>query len=204
MAEEPTAPAGMNRRDVLKRGAFVGGAGVLAWAAPTVTAFGPRAFAAEGTQDPGTGPISWAMIWYIKGGQYWLVKYEYRNGSYASQCDAGLNNVSQNDVNCTNYFNMQETKVTSYTRDYSCPPGVTVSASSGGSLQISVSGGTQIIGWVLHDGSCRNVTRDPRPPACRSPEEPVKDPSGVITGNAGPPASELPTSSGTFLWHKCE
>jgi hypothetical protein len=203
MADETTPPAGISRRDLLKRGAVVGGVGAVAWAAPTITTLGPRAFAATGTEDPGTGPISWAMIWYVRDGLYWLVKYEYRDGSYASKCDATLANVSQNDVNCTNYFNVQEGKVTAFTRDYGCPPGVTVSATSGGSLQVAVTGGTEIHGWVLHDGTCRNVTRDPRPPACRSPEAAAKDPNDPSQGFAGPPASELPTSSGTFVWHKC-
>jgi hypothetical protein len=203
MADEPTPATGISRRDVLKRGAIVGGVGAAAWVAPTITTLGPRAFAATGTEEPGAGPISWAMIWYVKDNQYWLVKYEYRDGSYASNCNAGPNNVSQNDVNCTNYFNAQQTKVAALTRGTGCPPGVTVTASTSGSLQIGVASGTAIHGWVLHDGTCRNVTRDPRPPACRSPENPVKDPSGVITGNAGPPASELPSTSGTFLWHKC-
>lgn len=49
MTDELTPTEGMNRREMLKRSAVVGGAGALMWAAPTVTAFGPRAFAQDGS-----------------------------------------------------------------------------------------------------------------------------------------------------------
>jgi hypothetical protein len=47
--ETGTGAAGMDRREMLRRSAIVGGAGALMWAAPSVTKFAPRAFGTEGT-----------------------------------------------------------------------------------------------------------------------------------------------------------
>jgi hypothetical protein len=49
LAGGEAAAAGISRRDLLRKGAVVGGAGALLWAAPSITKFGGAAFGAEGT-----------------------------------------------------------------------------------------------------------------------------------------------------------
>lgn len=50
MTDEVSPQLGMSRRDLLRRGAIVGG--TLMWAAPTVQALGPRAFASTTNGTP--------------------------------------------------------------------------------------------------------------------------------------------------------
>jgi hypothetical protein len=73
---EATA-TGISRRDLLRKGAVVGGAGALMWAAPSITKFGGAAFGAEGT--PPTGFSYAAAIVDCVGGpaEGYRIKYEY-------------------------------------------------------------------------------------------------------------------------------
>jgi hypothetical protein len=147
--------AGLSRRELIKRGAVVGGAGALAWAAPSVTTFGAQAFAAEGTDVPvPSGDVSWVMVWFKVGSIYHLVKYEGGSSGYSQQCDATRNNVSRDGDEGFLYFDTQQHKARKLTRDTSCPAGVTVS-SVDGRLQLTLAANVEILGWVLHDGSCQ-------------------------------------------------
>jgi hypothetical protein len=204
--ERTTPPDGMDRRELLRRGLVVGGAGVTVWAVPTVTAFAPRAFAQTGSEepDPGTGQVSWAMIWFAREGLYYRVKYEAAGGGYSTLCNAQKSNLSNDEPIAVEYFVHQEAKAGDRVYSPDCPPGVTVSQTSTGSLTITVTDSTQIIGWVLHDGTCRQVTKDPRPPAVRSSDNHLKDPTDPEMGSAGPPAGSLPSASGIFVWQNCE
>jgi hypothetical protein len=206
MTEELATPRdGINRRELLRRSLVVGGAGVTVWAAPTVTAFAPRAFAQTGSEepDPGTGQVSWAMIWFARGGLYHRVKYEATGSGYSTLCNAQKSNLSMDEPIAVDYFVQQEAKAAGLVYSPDCPPGVSDSATSTGSLTVTVSDGTQIIGWILHDGTCRQVTKDPRPPAVRSSDHHLKDPNDPDMGSAGPPAGSLPSASGIFVWQNC-
>jgi hypothetical protein len=75
-------PASMDRREMLKRSAVVGGMGAMMWAAPTVTAFGPRAFGATGSPLSGFSYV--AALVTCSGtvtGSY-KVKYEVDEGAW--------------------------------------------------------------------------------------------------------------------------
>jgi hypothetical protein len=208
MTEGPEERAeGMNRRDMLRRSALIGSAGVVAWAAPTVTAFAPRAFAQEGTGglegEPGTGAPSWTMIWYATESHYFRVKYEANEeGGFSTLCNAQKIHLSANDPTAATYFDAQEAKVGDRVRSTECPPGVSSEETATGSLQIVVEGDIKIIGWVLHDGTCRQI--DPEKISIRSAEYHLKDPNDPDLGSAGPAASLLPSASGIFVWQNCE
>jgi hypothetical protein len=206
MTDETTS-AGMSRREVLRRGAIVGGAGAVAWAAPSITALGPRAFAQTGTPSA-SGDISWIMVWFrCTMGEtvtWHLVKYEGTASGYTQKCDATKANISADGAEGASYFDAQQAKIdANWVRSNSCPPDVTVS-SSAGNLSVTASGTCEIVGWVLHDGSCGNPTGgQPAYPKFRSVEYPYKVDGDPNSGVVGPVASELP-GGGTFQWEKCK
>lgn len=59
MSDEDEVAGGLNRRDLLKRGAMVGGA--LVWTTPVVQSLAGPAVAAEGSQAPG----NCAFLFYV-------------------------------------------------------------------------------------------------------------------------------------------
>lgn len=63
MTEELGAAEGISRRDMLRTSAIVGGAGALAWAAPSVTKYGGAAFGATDGTPVGKG-LSYIAIRY--------------------------------------------------------------------------------------------------------------------------------------------
>lgn len=194
MSEDVFAQSSISRRDVIKRGAVVGG---LVWAAPTLKVLAPHALAQTETGTPFPGEVSWVMVWFQCGDQHHLVKYEATGSGYDENCAATRQNVSANSENCLDFFDVQQTKVTG-DRSNDCPDGVTATALANGDLQITIAPTSNcvIVGWVLHDGSCKD---DSKPPEmfCRSPEEPF-DEDGNRVGPVVPT-----TSGGDFVWTKC-
>jgi hypothetical protein len=204
MAQEPDAPAGMSRRDVLRRGAFVGGAGAVAWAAPTIATLGPRAFAQTGTEEPGgPGLVSWIMVWFQCGTNYHRVKYEGGATGYSQDCTADKGNISSDGAEGASYYDVEQARVGNLTYVASCPPDVSV-ASADGLLRVTVDGDCTILGWVLHDGSCGNPTDgQPTYPRFRSLANPYKIDGDASSGTVGPVGDEL-ESGGPFQWDKCK
>lgn len=82
MAEEFSPQLGINRRDLLRRGAIVSGS--LVWAAPAVQSFARPALAQNGTPQPGEGAISYVALVLICGEEFVRVKYEVDTGWDAS------------------------------------------------------------------------------------------------------------------------
>ncbi|MCC5947003.1 MAG: hypothetical protein JJT89_00990 [Nitriliruptoraceae bacterium] len=74
MADPITHPTGLTRREVLQRGAWVTGAGAIAWAAPSVTTFGVRA--AASTPASGRFLFSYFALVILIGGQRHGLKFE--------------------------------------------------------------------------------------------------------------------------------
>jgi hypothetical protein len=196
--------AGISRREMLKRGTVVGGAAVTAWAAPSVTTFGARAFAAEGTEVPSpSGDVSWVMVWFRVGNTYHLVKYEGGSSGYSQQCDATRNNVSRDGDEGFLYFDAQQHKARKFTRNTACPDGVSVS-SVDGRLQLTLAANVEILGWVLHDGSCQKPPGGggPQFSRFRSVEFPYAVMGDSSSGTVGPVGKDL-KKGGAFEWRKC-
>jgi hypothetical protein len=204
MADEQTPPAGISRRDLLRRGAVVGGVGAVAWAAPTITTLGPRAFAATGTEEPGgPGLVSWIMVWFQCGNNYHRVKYEGNATGYGQNCSADKSNISNDGAEGASYYDVEQGRVGSLTYVPVCPPDVAV-ASADGLLRVTVTGDCTILGWVLHDGSCGNPTGgQPAYPRFRSLANPYKIDGDASSGTVGPVGSAL-AEGGPFEWEKCK
>ncbi len=153
-----TEPGGLNRRDMLRRSALVGGA--LIWTAPAVQTLAAPAFAA-GSTTPGdqcdghSGSISYVVALIKCGNSYYLVKYS-ATGEGAMACGDSVS-VSSDDNFCTTGLNALKTKAGTALLG-TCPPGV-----SGGTncsttnqlacdLEIVLPVGCSLEGYVLHDG----------------------------------------------------
>lgn len=206
--DEQQSPTVIDRRELLRRGALVGGAGALAWAAPSVTTFGARAFAA-GTLHPGT--VSWVMVWFTDNeNKYYRVKYESTDTGYSSDPSAeNTNSILKGafGAEAKSYVEKDETSLGALPDDgqgriftAAIPIGTSASANSNGFLQLAITNEEiKVWGWLLHDGSCNDGVDK-----IRSADSPyiIKDDSA--SGLVGPPRSDLPTSGGEdFLWKKC-
>jgi hypothetical protein len=199
MTDETTS-AGMSRREVLRRGAVVGGVGAVAWAAPSITALGPRAFAQTGTEEPGgPGLVSWVMVWFRCGDDYYRVKYEGGASGYTELCGAGRGNVSNDGPEGAQYYDIEEGRAAGLNLVDGCPAGVSAGAADG-LLRITIPETCSILGWVLHDGSCGNPTGgQPSYPRFRSKEFPYRIDGDASSGVVGP----VDGNGGPFEWDKC-
>lgn len=187
MAEDQRSSSTISRRDVIQRGAVLGG---LAWAAPSFSVLAPRALA-QTSGTPFAGDVSWVMVWFVdmETDTLYRVKYESTDQGYSTQSGVTEQQMSSDDPNRFDYYAAQEEKLpTGLTFDTGQPPGVTA-GSSNGALSITVSGSVQIYGWVLHDGSCQTNGAGFLRAAYANP------------GDVGPTVPT--TGSGTFEWEKC-
>jgi hypothetical protein len=85
LGAEATA-TGISRRDLLRKGAVVGGAGALMWAAPSITKFGGAAFGqTEGT--PGGKGLSYIALRYScdDGATFRYIKFDLEDGPGISE-----------------------------------------------------------------------------------------------------------------------
>lgn len=203
--EEQLSPSVIDRRELLRRGAVVGGLGALAWAAPSVTTFGARAFAA-GT--PFAGTVSWVIVWFVnddaEAPKWHRVKYENADVGYTTDPSANNTNSIISGKGGEGAFGSRAkdyvTKVdgeVALGRDFvgSVPTGVTATATSDGFLKLTLgeTATVKIVDWILHDGSCNDRTDKIRTAA--QPGDPA----------VGPPKYELDGEEDPdFLWRKCQ
>ncbi|MGH8893621.1 MAG: twin-arginine translocation signal domain-containing protein [Actinomycetes bacterium] len=157
---------GISRRDVLRKSALVGGA--MVWAVPAVQTLGAPAFAASTTvgeePPPGNGIPSYVFVFFKRtsngGTNYYSVKYDQQgNGA----CGAGRANVSSdsNGVGFTYFDNLMVELFGSAANppfQTGCPPHVTSEKDPvSGDLEVTLGDNScKIIGWLLHDGSCKD------------------------------------------------
>ena len=192
----------VSRRDMLRRSALVGGA--LVWTAPAVQTLAAPAFAAAGSDTPGEdqpeGAISYVIVFFKCGGTYYRVKYTGTDPGYTIACgdNAARGNVSSDEagIGYTHYDNiLTDLGLNDSSFSDDCPTGVAPTTLSNGNLQLSLDG-CQIIGWLLHDGSCA---------AKANGETKFRYDSGsreLDTQNSGP---DVPTSNvGVFVFDDCE
>ena len=99
MAEEFETAQGISRRDMLQKSAIIGGAGALAWAAPSITKYGGAAFGDSDGTPMGKG-ISYIALQYscdldaegkAKPGSYRYIKFDdYSEGTFFGwKCQTG-------------------------------------------------------------------------------------------------------------------
>jgi hypothetical protein len=147
---------GMDRRQLLRRGALVGGA--VVWATPVVQSLSPAAYAAGSPfDDGGNGAPSWVMVWFKCGDSYHLVKY----GQNASASCVTNTDTASNDVNKPDAVDAKAALAAIFAKygpyDASCPAGVVASISADSDLLLNLSNSDcEIVDWFLHDGSCKD------------------------------------------------
>jgi hypothetical protein len=157
MVDEPSA--GMDRRQLLRRGALLGGA--LAWTAPVVQSISPAAFA-DGSPIDGGGAPSYTMLVMRCGTAYQSLKIE-QDGSVECGVNGG-NGPSQ-----THAKQMIDAQLAT------AAPGVTWASLIGDScvlpdVDVTPAGlrvthpGCAIVAWAVHDGAgngCGQVSFGP-------------------------------------------
>ena len=189
MAEDQRSSSTISRREVIQRGAVVGG---LVWAAPSFSVLAPRALAqTSGTPHPGN--VSWVMVWFVNEvtNTLYRVKYESTDQGYSSQSGVTEQQMSSNDPKRFEYYQAQQNALPDGVSFNSGPPPGVSAGSSNGKLSISVSGDVKVYGWVLHDGSCQTGGTGFLRAAYVNPGNPAVGPT------------TLPTGNGTFEWQKC-
>lgn len=87
MTEDLGAVEGISRRDMLKKSAIVGGAGALAWAAPSITRYGGAAFGDTTGTPMGKGISYIALKYTCDGGEtFRYIKWDdYQGGNWNCQ-----------------------------------------------------------------------------------------------------------------------
>lgn len=95
--DAPQGQGGLDRRQLLRRGAIVGG--TLVWAAPTVQAFAKPAFAQTGSPPPdSTGKdLSYVVVCYRRDGstERCCVKFDLKDDGTVDQCEGEKFSVPQ-------------------------------------------------------------------------------------------------------------
>lgn len=164
MEENESPQTGINRRQLLKRSAIVGGA--LVWATPVVQSLGGTALAA--TPSPGgTLAPSWTAIVLDCGEAQYLLKFG-QDGSMSCGSGTGLMDGSS-DSKQDGVCKLEEQLGYSLTSLYTSTPCPTVNATvDAGGLHISLPGSTEgcrIAAWTVHDGAgygCGSVCFAPK------------------------------------------
>lgn len=145
------------RRDVIKRGALVGGA--VLWTTPIVQSIGGTALATGGSPNGGgNGAPSYVFVWFKCDGEYHVVKYGQDGG--VDECNASIQHLSNDGSDAVEAkFAAIYASYGPYTAD--CPEGVTSGLSSDGDLLVSLGdSGCTVVNWFLHDGSCQKTGDD--------------------------------------------
>lgn len=221
MSEESTV--GLDRRQLLRRGAVLGGA--LVWTTPVIQSLSPSAYAV-GTPSP-CGDISWVGVVVRTGTagnyEYRVYKLEGAKG-YTPQVvtDAGGDSTNAFDRMLESVMvNERLTSLTLQTSSLSPLP-FSSSVGAGGDLVFTVNVGSNdatMVGWMIHDGQVEGAgknnldgtvsgsqacqsTGSSKPKDCENAFAFTDDyalvPSGWnIPGEAGPS-----TGTGTFTWSK--
>lgn len=191
MSEAEGTRSTISRREMIQRGAVVGG---MVWAAPAFSVLGPRALA-QTTGTPFAGEVSWVMVWFVDTvtKKLYRVKYESTASGYAAQPGVTEQQMSSNDSKRYLYYQVQEDHLPSgLAFSNALPPDVSAWSTSAGNLRISVGPSIKVFGWILHDGSCQtNGTSFLRAGWGYEGSPPV-GPTG------------LPVSNGDFQWQKCD
>jgi hypothetical protein len=192
MTDETPNSGGISRRDVLRRGAIVGG---VVWSVPIVQSLGSPAFAAVGSeaQENFPGDISYVTLFLTCEGIKYAVKYQSTDTGYSPVCwngDAGTspngngnNVISSDDPGCKTLFDLYSPGTVA-----GCPPGGAPAASSnaGGDLIVNL-GACTLNNYIVHDG-------DLGPDKCRG--------VGELPGGWGAPTT--PQSGGNVMFTKPE
>jgi hypothetical protein len=190
MSEVEGTRTSISRREVIQRGAVVGG---MVWAAPAFSVLGPRAFA-QTNGSPFPGDVSWVMVWFVDPVTKTLyrVKYESTASGYSAQPGVTEQQMSSNDSNRFIYYKKQEDNLPDGL-DFSTalPPDISAWSTSAGSLRISVGGSIKVYGWILHDGSCQTNGTSFLRAGWGYEGSPAVGPTG------------LPVTNGEFDWVKC-
>jgi len=152
---DSTEGQGLDRRQMLKRTALVGG--TLVWATPVVQSIGGTAFATE-TGSPGGGgggaqALSEVTFAIKCGDTYAWGKYLNGGTGAPAECDTDLNIPESNGANPDLTCEAAEDKI-----DGLIPAGatkgtcVTGSVDANGTLCLTVPAGCTLVGWTVHDG----------------------------------------------------
>jgi hypothetical protein len=142
---------GLSRRDLIKRGAVVGG---IVWAAPVIDSFASKAFA--GSRPPGSFPCSYALIVFtINGGSPVAVKLNDPNlgcnlsdedGMYGTETLGAPCNGVQYAIDANNHITAGGTLVPAATGN-ACSL-FTINGSS-----VTADSSVNILFVLIHDGS---------------------------------------------------
>lgn len=158
-------PGLISRRDVLRRGAVVGGASAVAWAAPGITSYGARAFATnKGTPPPG-GSKPWGIIWLKrrwkdKHGRwvyrYHRVKYQFTGSQFTATWGINHGAITDDPTGIARQlYNTEEARARQYGLQFDSSRRNDVTHRTAGSgLQIRVPNETYVIGWLLYQWEC--------------------------------------------------
>lgn len=141
--EEFGAESGMNRRDLIKRGAMIGGA--VVWTAPMVQSIGGVALATHGSPHDGCDCLSYVILFFTLAGSNQCYQVKYEGQAYTPECGG---RPSQDDARCQTYTNALATC------GPVCPvPGDALSSGVcvNGTLTITLPTGANITGYVAHD-----------------------------------------------------
>lgn len=160
MSEHEGQTDGLGRRQLLKRGALMGGA--LVWATPVVQTLSGPALAATGSPGDvgGNGAPSWVMVWFLCDTGYYVVEYD-QHGN-AKVCNASPSDASK-DIKDAPLAKAKLQQIYGTYGPYqpSCPPHVTSGLSPDGDLLITLTDShCRIVNWFLHDGSCQQTGDD--------------------------------------------
>jgi hypothetical protein len=183
--------AGPGRRTVLKRTALIGG--TMVWSTPVVQSIAAPALAVGGspaTQPDGEGGPSYVIVFVRRGGTYHQFKFDRddTNGRYAMTCLGsgvkGLSGDVKKDAVCyAGYLSARGSHRYSASCDDSLIEGYGPASST---LRVDLAAGCTLVGWFLHDGTCRkdvtpgngkcrwskdrNATVDPVGPSVPTPD----------------------------------
>lgn len=210
----PTIPdTDVSRRDMLRRSALVGGS--LVWATPVVQSLASPAFAAGSVaEEPPAqnGYPSYVFVFFkrrLADGRFAYYQVKYGQDEVAQgNCRATRQNVSADQGFGPDYYDdvvellgIGGAGQPQFQTPGTCPPGVVASTDAAGDLVLDLPPDTKIIGWLLHDGSCKpglggKLDKFRMAPTAASPT------LGFDPQNVGP---AVPTSfDGTFLFSKCK